>query len=101
MFAAVADIQSPMIARFCVTLQLRRVEAMTSKRGVVLSPDIWQPYLQRMNRWRKTRYSWRRNKAALAGCLRVERRERQRNAADEVPSAIAAGQKIGHAAAAC
>ena len=31
---------SPMIARFCVTLQLRRVEAMTSKRGVVLSPDI-------------------------------------------------------------
>ena len=29
---------SPMIARFCVTLQLRRVEAITPKRGVVLSP---------------------------------------------------------------
>ena len=41
---------SPMIARFCVTLQLRRVEAITPKRGVVLSPDIWQPYLQLMIR---------------------------------------------------
>ena len=49
---------SPMIARFCVTLQLRRVEAMTSNRGVVLSPAPDPLVERRAIRGRRARRPW-------------------------------------------